>query len=81
MANHGDNTSNHEELLGKAFTFTQNGKKNVWILDSGATDHIVCNPDHLTHSKAVENHTVELLNGSLAKVTHVGKIVLSQFHP
>ena len=71
------NSSKQEELSGKAFCFTRNGKKNVWILDSGATYHIVCNPDFLTSLRPVENHTVQLPNGSFAKVTHVGQITFS----
>lgn len=77
MANQVGNSSNHEELSSKAFSFTCNGKKHVWILDSGATDHMVCSPDLLTRSKPTTNHTVELPNGSFAKVTHVGQTIFS----
>ncbi|CAN6692263.1 unnamed protein product [Malus baccata var. baccata] len=35
------------------------------------------NPDLLTHSREVTNHTVELPNGSLAQVTHIGQIIFS----
>ncbi|CAN6541579.1 unnamed protein product [Malus baccata var. baccata] len=75
FANQVGNSLNVEDLLGKAFSFTYNGKKNIWILDNGATDHIVCSSDLLTHSRPVENHTVELPNGSFAKVTHIGQII------
>ncbi|KAM1751879.1 hypothetical protein ACFX11_009942 [Malus domestica] len=77
FANQVGNSSHVKELSGKAFSFTYNGKKDVWILDSGATDHIVCSPDLLTHSRPVANHTVELPNGSFAKVTHIGQIIFS----
>lgn len=77
MANQVGNPSNHEELAGKAFSLIYNGKTNTWILDSGATDHMVCNPNLLTQSKRVENYTVELPDGSLASVTHIGQIIFS----
>uniref|UniRef100_A0A6N2N5W9 Uncharacterized protein n=1 Tax=Salix viminalis TaxID=40686 RepID=A0A6N2N5W9_SALVM len=75
MANQVGNSSNHEELSGKAFSLVCNGKTNTWILDSGATDHMVCDPNLLTQSKKVENHTVELPNGSYASVTHIGQSI------
>lgn len=77
IANQVGNSSNVEELLGKAFSFTYNREKNIWILDSGATYHIVYSPDLLTHSKPIENHTVELPNDSFATVTHIGQIIFS----
>ena len=77
FANQVGNPSSHEELSGKALSFPYKGTKSIWILDSGATDHIVCSPSLLTHSRAVENHTVELPNGSVAKVTHIGQVVFS----
>ena len=55
FANQVGNSSNHEELSGKAFSFVRNGKQTIWILDSGATDHIVCSPEFLTSSKRVED--------------------------
>ena len=48
MANQVSNPSNHEKLSGKAFSLIYNGKTNTWILDSGATDHMVYNPNLLT---------------------------------
>ncbi|XP_048447677.1 uncharacterized protein LOC125480691 [Pyrus x bretschneideri] len=77
FANQVSNPPSHEELSGKAFSFSCKGTKSIWILDSGATDHIVCSPSLLTHSRAVENHTVELPDGSVAKVTHIGQVVFS----
>nr|XP_011463578.1 PREDICTED: uncharacterized protein LOC105351305 [Fragaria vesca subsp. vesca] len=39
-ANHVGNTSSYENLSGKAFCFRNHEKSSVWILDSGATDHM-----------------------------------------
>lgn len=47
-ANQVGNIPNYEELSGKAFSFSQNGKASIWILDSGASDHVVCTPTLLT---------------------------------
>ena len=77
MANHVSNSSTYHELSGKAFCFSSQGKKATWFLDSRATDYIVCNPKLLTTWKAVKNKTVELPDGSLANVTHVGQVVFS----
>ncbi|XP_022857668.1 uncharacterized protein LOC111378671 [Olea europaea var. sylvestris] len=71
--NHAGNVSNYDELSGKAFSTTQNGKKNVWILDSGTSDHIVYAPSLLTSLKPVHNRFVKLPDGTTAQVTHIGK--------
>lgn len=75
--NHAGNVSNYDELSGKAFSNTQNGKKNVWILDSGASDHIVYAPSLLTSLKPVYNRFVKLPDGTTAQVTHIGKVVFT----
>ena len=66
-ANLVSNCSPHEELSGKAFSLVSNGKRSIWILDSGCTDHMICDQSLFTFSKAVNNRTV----------THIGKVVLS----
>ena len=76
-ANHAGNTSSYEELSGKAFGFRNNVKTSVWILDSGATDHMVCNPCLLTHVVATQKRLVRLPDGSHARVTHIGTMVFS----
>uniref|UniRef100_A0A6N2LKM2 CCHC-type domain-containing protein n=1 Tax=Salix viminalis TaxID=40686 RepID=A0A6N2LKM2_SALVM len=76
-ANHAGNTSTYENLSGKAFSFRNNVKTNVWILDSGATDHMVCNPCLLTHVVPTQARFVKLPDGSHARVTHIGIVVFS----
>lgn len=51
MENYVDNSSTHDELSGKVLCFSSQGKKVLWILDSGATDYIICGPELLTISK------------------------------
>ncbi|KAA8529266.1 hypothetical protein F0562_033935 [Nyssa sinensis] len=70
MAHHVGNIESH--LSGNPSTTDP-----LWILDSGATDHMVCTPAALTHSTPVHGCTVQLPNGSYATVTHVGSIVFS----
>jgi hypothetical protein len=48
-----------------------------WVLDSGATDHMVNDPTILTHAILVHNHTIHLHDGSHAPVTHIGIVHFS----
>ena len=50
---------------------------DIWVLDSGTTDHIVCSKDLLTTITAIIQTIVELPNGETARVTHIGTITLS----
>lgn len=77
------NIPNYEKLSGKAFSLSQCGKETIWILDSGASNHIVCNSSLCTSLKSVHNRFVKLLDGTSAKVTHIGKLssFLSSLHP
>jgi hypothetical protein len=50
---------------------------SLWILDSGATDHMVCSPTALTQSYPVYGRTVQLPDGSYASVTHIGSVTFS----
>ena len=49
----------------------------TWVIDTGATDHIVCSMHLLTSFTAISHTMVELPNGEAALVTHVGTIKLS----
>ena len=48
-----------------------------WVLDRGATDHMVNDQTILTHVNSVYNHTVQLPDGSHAPVTHIGTVHFS----
>ena len=50
---------------------------SLWILDSGAIDHMVCSPIALTQSYPVYGHIVQLPDGSYAFVTHIGSVTFS----
>ena len=47
------------------------------VIDTGATDHIVCSVSLLSSITAITNTIVELPNGETTSVTHIGTIVLS----
>ena len=49
----------------------------TWVIDTGATDHIVCSVSLLTSITAISHFMVQLPNGESAVVTHVGTIQLS----
>nr|GMD70433.1 uncharacterized protein LOC109157055 [Ipomoea batatas] len=49
----------------------------LWIIDSGATHHIVCNVLLLQNPKKVHGVHVDLPNGHHAQVSHIGTIHLS----
>ena len=49
----------------------------TWIIDTGATDHIVYSVSLLTSITAISHSMVQLPNGESAVVTHVGTIQLS----
>ena len=59
-----------------AFVF---GKGMCWILDTGATNHMICSLDLSTPNSQVTNRTVHLPNGAVAVVTHTGCIRFDDF--
>lgn len=55
MANHVGSTSAMSDLSGTIFYAPIFGKEMCWILDTGATDHMVCSTDLLTTNSRVTN--------------------------
>ncbi|XP_019176590.1 PREDICTED: uncharacterized protein LOC109171934 [Ipomoea nil] len=51
--------------------------ESIWILDSGATHHIVCKLSLLKNPKEVQGIHVDLPNGHQAQVSHIGTVQLS----
>ena len=49
----------------------------TWVIDTSATNHIVCSMHLLTSLTAISHTVVELPNGEAALVTHVGTLKLS----
>ncbi|XP_075633928.1 uncharacterized protein LOC142606467 [Castanea sativa] len=50
---------------------------HTWVIDTGASDHIVCSIQLLTSYTEILHTVVELLNGEAAIVTPIGTIQLS----
>ncbi|RVW99352.1 Retrovirus-related Pol polyprotein from transposon RE2 [Vitis vinifera] len=66
------NVPNYEELSGRVFALSRDIKDTMWILDSGASDHIVCDSSFLTSFQPVHNRIVKLPDGTSAHVSHIG---------
>jgi hypothetical protein len=49
----------------------------LWIIDTGATDHMVCSLSFFTTIIATISKFVKLPNGQLALVTHIGTVRIS----
>jgi hypothetical protein len=52
-------------------------KSTPWIIDTGATDHIINCPSLFTTITAVVSSFVKLPNGSVVPVTHIGTVFIS----
>lgn len=46
----------------------------LWIIDTGATDHMVCHISFFTSITTIVSHSVRLPNGEIAAVTHIGVV-------
>jgi hypothetical protein len=53
-------------------------KRPPWIVDIGATDHMVCSISFFTSISAIISTTVQLPNGAVASVTHIGTVKISE---
>jgi hypothetical protein len=51
-----------------------------WIIDTGATNHMVCSISLLTTITSIVDKHVRLPNGNLAAVTHIGTVKLLVLH-
>ena len=71
------NIPNYEKISGKVHAIYQNKGTSIWILDSGASDHIVCDFSLLTTSKPSHNHFVKLPNETKLKVSHIGTVTFT----
>ena len=52
---------------------------STWVMDTGASDHIICSISSFQTYTTVDNCVVELPNGESVHVTHVGTVKLSNF--
>ncbi|XP_077251841.1 uncharacterized protein LOC143891076 [Tasmannia lanceolata] len=70
-------SSSIANLAGNSLCSSLSLSYNSWIIDSGATDHIVCSPSLLSSVSPATSASVKLPNGNLAPVLHVGTVILS----
>lgn len=49
----------------------------IWILDSGASDHVACSLEYFTELKHVDHVFVSLPNKQTVNVSHIGTVVLT----
>ena len=75
-------TSNASSMAGMAFKHLvvsdqvvnrRAYNSSTWVIDTGATDHIVCSAHLLTSITAINQSMVQLPNGETASVTYIGK--------
>jgi hypothetical protein len=55
-----------------------NSTKTSWIIDIGATDHMICSISFFTSITSVVSKSVRLPNGQYDSVTHIGTIKISE---
>jgi hypothetical protein len=55
-----------------------NLKNHTWIIDTGATDHMISCSSMFTTITAIVSTHVKLPNGSIANVTHIGTVTISE---
>jgi hypothetical protein len=80
-------TSSHYNLDFKYSVFSatylvkphvSHSKHTSWIVDTGATDHMINCPSLFTKITAVVSTSVKLPNGLVVPVTHIGTVVTSE---
>ena len=52
---------------------------STWVMDTGASDHIICSISFFQTYTTIDNCVVELPNGESVHVTHVGTVKLFNF--
>ncbi|CAM8951616.1 unnamed protein product [Rhodiola kirilowii] len=67
-----------QHIAGIACLTSYKTSKDIWTIDSGATDHITSNSHLLIDLRPLDNcHEVTMPNGQTTKVTHIGTCVIS----
>ncbi|CAN1749521.1 hypothetical protein LINPERHAP1_LOCUS3740 [Linum perenne] len=60
-----------------SYSSCQLSSKITWIIDSGASDHVVCSASLLYSCKAVTSLSVTLPNGNRVPVSHIGSVKIT----
>lgn len=65
-------------MTGTTFCLSSTSHSQInWIIDTGATDHMVHSQSSLSHVVSTISSTVKLPNGHSAAVTHIGHVQIS----
>lgn len=59
-------------------TNLSNSSTVPWILDTRATDHMICSASYFSKIKAEVSYSVALPNGEIVPVTHIGTVKFSE---
>ena len=63
-----------------AFNSKHSNKLNVpWIIDTGATDHMICSPSLFSSIQSQTSFSVALPNGHTAAATHIGSAKVTNY--
>ncbi|KAL4192942.1 hypothetical protein AMTRI_Chr06g196840 [Amborella trichopoda] len=72
-------SSHLANLAGNLCGSTFSSFNDTWIIDSGATNHIVCSPFFLSSIKpSSPTNLVKLSNGNFTPVLHISTVILSE---
>ena len=64
----------------KNFINSSHDQSILWIVDSGATDHMTCNSNHfITYSPCASNRKVQSADGSMLTVESIGRVKIDIF--
>lgn len=67
-----------EAFSGMVSCFSTTGKSSRWIMDSGASDHMVSSLEKIVNVVPAEiGSTIYLPTGDAAAITHIGDMILS----
>ena len=75
MANHVGGASAISDLSSITFCALVFGKEMCWILDTRATDHMVCSANLLSKKSCVTNQPVYLSNKATTTIPHIGSML------
>ena len=67
----------HPGIIGKASVFSATSKNRTWIIDTGASDHMMRDSNQLKYVLPSSKSVISTSNGSTSPITREGSIILS----
>ena len=68
----------NSKVAGMVTCFSTQTHTTPWIIDTGATDHMICCPFLYSSITTTISSSVKLPNGAAIPVTHIGVVHLSE---